>query len=91
MNQFDSLIKEKEEELARLKTQKAEYNKLKPEWKIADILHSRMCRLNHIDQCGWDYASWQKPDGTREEYLKKALAILRQVEFDKALAIVNIL
>ncbi len=50
-----------------------------PITRLADRLHARGCGLNHIDQCGWEYESWDNIGPTREEWLKAA-----QEKLDKA-------
>jgi hypothetical protein len=42
------------------------------EQRIAEALHSMFCHWNHIDGCGWEYESWERPGWSRDNYLKKA-------------------
>lgn len=46
----------------------------RPEYAIAEILHSKQCRSNHTDQCEWHYETWDtmKQGGVRESYLTQA-------------------
>lgn len=43
---------------------------------IAELLHTRQCHANHIDMCGWEYETWEKPGYSRTEYFKKAEKLL---------------
>ena len=51
---------------------------------LAALIHKRKCRLNHIEQCSWDYSSWEAPCSTRLDYLNKAKTILEKVDFETA-------
>ena len=83
LQDFDRAITEKEGELEELKRQRARFEKLRPDQKIAEALHSRMCTHNHDDQCGWGYESWEKPGGVHNDYLKKAQAMLQIADDDE--------
>lgn len=41
-------------------------------YEIAEAIHSSKCRLNHIDQCSWDYETWDITCSTRQYYLTQA-------------------
>jgi hypothetical protein len=43
---------------------------------IATALHTIQCHYNHIDQCDWEYGSWNKPTFAHTEYLKKAQRLI---------------
>lgn len=51
------------------------------EQELAEILHSKLCRSNHDDQCGWYYKSFSDLplDATRRRYLDKAEALLEVI------------
>lgn len=87
---IDKEIQQLEEKKQELLRKKSELNKLTPAQRLANILHSKQCRWNHTDGCGWDYTSWGSPCSTRLEYLKKAQAILREVDFDTAIKVLNL-
>lgn len=84
-------IKQLREELERLETQQAQYNRLDPAQKLADLIHDKFCRSNHIDQCGYEYDTWQSPSWTRLHYLDKANTILSLTDLKTAQAIIRAL
>jgi hypothetical protein len=47
---------------------------------IAEFLHARQCRSNHIDQCDWHYYDWTNLGYARQEYLKKADKLLAKAK-----------
>lgn len=43
---------------------------------LAEMLHSKCCRLDHTDQCGWEYEDdWT--GWTHQQWLKKADLVLK--------------
>jgi hypothetical protein len=84
-------IKKLEDELAQAKKEQVEFNALTEEQRLAEIIHSKMCHWNHTDGCGWFYDKWSdnRHNGYRVEYLNKAIAILKQVNFETAKLVVN--
>lgn len=36
---------------------------MKPEYKLAEKIHAKMCRWNHTDGCDWSYRSWKTGEG----------------------------
>lgn len=46
--------------------------------ELAEYIHGKKCRLNHTDQCGWEYSNWDKPCSTRTYYLDKAYDMLAE-------------
>lgn len=90
MNNIEK-IKELEEEIKKLKIQQNEFNSLPEEQRLAEAMHSKMCHSNHTDMCGWHYESWINPGYAKTEYMKKAQAILKIVDIQTALEIVNCL
>jgi hypothetical protein len=83
-------IKELESEL-RLKKEQVAYTVMPVEHQLADMLHSKLCHLNHTDRCGWHYESWTRIGTTRQSYIDKAKAILKIVDFDTAKKVINLL
>ena len=71
-----------------------------PEKNLADVLHSKFCRWNHTDGCGWFYEqnsdkSWKWDGYAHTEYLKKAQVMLAECKLagitpDQAIAFVTI-
>ncbi len=51
------------------------------EQELAEVLHTKFCRSNHDDQCGWHYGKWSviPRDETRIRYLDKAQSLLRVI------------
>ena len=47
---------------------------------IAELLHSKQCRWNHIDGCGWEYENWENPGHARQEYREKAVSLLAKAK-----------
>ena len=91
LQDFDNKIVEKEGELEELKRQRARFEKLRPDQKIAEALHSRMCTLSHEDQCGWGYDSWEKPGNERNGYLMKAQTMLRITNAETILQLIRVI
>lgn len=64
----------------------------KEEHELATAIHGKTCHWNHIDQCGWEYDSWDQPrkSDTKSNYLKKAQTILSTgVTFDQAMKVIT--
>lgn len=64
----------------------------KEEQELATAIHGKTCHWNHIDQCGWEYDSWDQPrkSDTKSNYLKKAQTILSTgVTFDQAMKVIT--
>mgnify|MGYP001601850508 CR=1 FL=1 len=47
---------------------------------VAEVLHAKECRWNHIDGCSWEYETWdgEKPAGNREHmrWYEKAVKLI---------------
>lgn len=52
--------------------------------ELAGLIHKKRCHWNHMDQCGWDYESWDKPGSTRDRYLGLANTVLDEIPFRTA-------
>lgn len=88
---IDKELLELEVKKQELLKKKEELKKLTPGQQLADILHSKQCRWNHTDGCGWYYSSWDNTCATRMEYLRKANAILKEVDFDTAIKVIKLM
>jgi hypothetical protein len=88
-------FEDKKQELKEIEIQLKEFEELPTECHLADFMHKILCIHNHTDQCGWYYEKWY--DGIKgkawhkAEYIKKAKKILKEVDYDKAVAIIKIL
>ncbi len=58
---------------------------------LATLIHKRMCRWNHMDECGWDYESWDKPGYARNRYLEKADKVLTEVPYETAVKVLELI
>lgn len=52
------------------------------EIRIAEILHNKFCNQSHIDQCGWDYESWNNPGYARMRFIEDARFLIKEIEKD---------
>lgn len=82
-------IAELEKQLETLKKEQAEFDSLSEANRLAEIIHKKTCRSNHTDACGWEYESWSKIGATRLSYVKKAEAILKSVDYQLAVFIIE--
>ena len=63
---------------------------LSPEQRLAEILHTLLCRKNRINECDWFSDSWNRMGGLeRKEYLEKAERALEIVSEDTIVAILS--
>lgn len=58
---------------------------------LATLIHSKKCRLSHIDQCSWYYENWDDPSRTRAVYLEKAYKMLDITNAETIRLIISIL
>ena len=72
-----------------LEAQQIKFESQDPTIKLAELIHAKMCRWNHTDGCGWHYETWDNVGYARSEYLKKAIRILDEVNFDIAAYVIN--
>lgn len=84
-------IRDLQSELAKLEIEFEQERLIPKDVKLAEALHSRLCRWNHEDACSWHYCTWEKPDQTRKDYLDKARNILRIIPYENAMTIIKIL
>lgn len=88
---IDSELKQLQEKKEQLLKKRSELKELTPAQRLANFLHTKQCHWDHTDQCGWHYSSWDKPCNTRLEYMRKAEAILKEVDIDTIIKILNLL
>lgn len=62
---------------------------------LADRLHDIKCHANHIDGCGYEYSSWDKPNSPAFSYRKRWLDIadtmLTEYDFEDIMDILEYL
>ncbi len=58
---------------------------------LANQIHKHMCHWNHMDECGWDYESWNKPGYSRNIYLEKAERVLEEVSYETAMKVLELI
>lgn len=44
---------------------------------LADLMHGRLCRLDHTEQCDYLYDNWDKTGARRQYWLQKAIELNR--------------
>lgn len=81
-------IKMLEDKILKLKEDEKEYNESPEKRRLAEVIHNKMCRWNHIDGCSWGYESWADIGRAREKYLKKAVGILKVVDYETAINVI---
>lgn len=82
-------VEELEKEISALETKLEEAKKERAkkaeqpiDQRIAEALHAKFCRANHIDGCSWHYSHWNDPCAMRKNYLARAEALMSYIEFD---------
>lgn len=70
---------ELEEKLADLDDQEQYLNSLPPVKLLAQGMHELNCHSNHIDQCDWEYGSWDNPRGAQQRWLRSAEKVLDEM------------
>jgi len=90
---YKERISELKKELEELEKKELAYKELPDAYKLADAIHSHTCRFNHIDQCGYEYQSWDTERGiaARSSYVQKANQMLRVTTLEVALKIISCL
>lgn len=59
--------------------------------KFADQLHSKLCRMSHMDQCEWEYETDNWDRFVHERYFRKAKELLSSgVPSDAILDIIHV-
>ena len=90
----NSEIRQLEEKLTRLKLEQTAFDAKTEDQRLADILHSKLCKLNHTDRCGWCYESWDEPlvkHSVRQTYLDKARKLLAIIDYATAAKVLELL
>lgn len=76
-----------------LEKRQNKFNFLPEEIKLAENIHSKTCKANHTDGCGWYYEKWDGSTArgltTRNRYLNKAKLILAVTKFEDAMNVIK--
>lgn len=88
---IDDQIKELETKIQELKTEKKRLALMPENQRLAEAIHSKQCHFAHEDQCGWYYEKWDSPSYSKNEYLKKANAMLAEMSFEQAMKVIKFL
>jgi hypothetical protein len=72
--------RELQAELVELEAAEKAASKLTPAQRVADVLHAVSCPYNHIDQCGYEYETWDalSSRSSKSRYLGRAEALLNE-------------
>ena len=46
--------------------------------KLADVIHDKTCKMNHIDVCGYHYSNWENPNWDKDQFLARASKALEK-------------
>ena len=57
--------------------------------KIADYIHELKCPWSHVDQCGWEYNSWDNPGYERKKYYERAKKLVNLYGADKVIRMIK--
>lgn len=60
------------------------------EQRIAERLHSLLCKLNHTDQCGWFHFPHSWEEYSHRKFLKMAQALI-EMSNGETIAIIRVL
>lgn len=88
---IDKQIEELEAKIQVLKLEKEKLIKMPKNYRLAEAIHSKQCRWNHEDGCGWFYENWENPGRSRQPYVEKANAMLREMSFEQAMSVIKFL
>jgi len=58
---------------------------------LADLIHNKVCVVNHTDGCGYFYESWENPGYARNYYYDRAQEMLGKVPLRWAKSVLNAL
>lgn len=94
INQLQTQLSKLNTELEQAQTAEAEKAIDAELVQLAEIIHTRMCNSNHVDQCSWYYETWANDGYSREKYLiraRKLQDVCReiQVSVDDAIKIID--
>ena len=82
-------IKELQDKIKHLEDEQQLFDSKGPKYKLAELIHAKLCRWNHTDGCSWDYESWENIGSARQRYLDKAELILIKTDYETAALIIN--
>ncbi len=96
IKKIQSAIDGLQKQLTEAVEAKKKFNSLNPEQRLAIILHGKMCRFNHTDDCDWQYHMKNDiPDWhahSQKNYILKAQRLLAVCQdADQAIKMVEIL
>jgi hypothetical protein len=93
MKNYDKEIEELETKLKILKEEKKKFDLLRPNLKLAEIIHNAFCESIHSNGCTWYHESWEGfgDNSTRMKYLDRANKILEKVTYKDAVHIISVL
>lgn len=86
-------VRKLKEQQAALEKKIEEIESLEDEYQLADFLHSKLCKHNHTDGCGYHYKKWSDTplEYSRKEYLAKAIKLMQYCDVDSIVELVDIL
>lgn len=76
INSLEQQLQDAESKAAAIRSQLSKMNS-DPAIRLAEELHKSQCSSNHIDQCDWDYGSWDSPGNAHQRYYNKAQELLQ--------------
>ena len=82
-------IKELRDKIKKLELEQESFDSQAPKYKLAELIHSKMCSWNHTDGCSWFYESWENLGYSRTAYLEKAERILKVVNYETAALVIK--
>ena len=59
--------------------------------RMAEKLHAKLCRANHIDGCGWSYESWTNQGHAHKKFLKTAQDLLKVTDEKTLFEVIDLL
>ena len=89
LEKAEAKLKEAQEHFNKAKLAVRQFNGLPNEFKLAEAIHAIQCHWNHTDGCSWFYEDWDSKTGTRADYVKKAVAVLSEVDFTVAMKVLK--
>ncbi len=80
MEKHDEIIADLEKRLTEAKRVKAKFDSLLPEQKLADKMHTQLCKHNHTDACSYLYESWDAPRDARNRELRRVTKVMSFID-----------
>jgi len=84
-------IKRLYQEIGRLELKQKKFDAQINDFKLADVIHAKVCKWNHSDCCAYEYQSWDNIGTERSFYLDKAKSVLKIVSYDTAIKVIKCL